>query len=119
MSEGSSATAWSSRPRAAEKSPLPEQQRGQPTVVEAQELLEHQTGQELRRVELLGAVLVPVRKQDVVGGGVGDLQDPARGFARGHISYYVARFSQVRRISTEQDIHLFGLKPIKKRYVPL
>ena len=37
--------------------------RGQSAIVEAEELLEHQAGHELVLGELLGAVLVPVRRQ--------------------------------------------------------
>ena len=62
------------------------QVRGEPAVVEAQELLEHQAGQELGLGELLGAELVSVRGEGLTGGVVGNLEDPARGFARGHIS---------------------------------
>ncbi len=60
---------------------------GEPAIVEPRELLEHQAGQELVLGELLGAELVPVRGEGLTGGVVGDLEDPARGFAGGHISY--------------------------------
>jgi hypothetical protein len=63
---------------------------GEPTIVEAEELLEHQAGQELGLGELLRAEPVSMRRQGLTGRVVRDLQDPARGFARGHISYYVA-----------------------------
>ena len=77
---------------------------GEAAVVEAQELLEHQARQQLGLGKLLGAELVSVRRDSLAGSVVRDLQDSARGFARSHISYYVARFGQVRRISTEQSI---------------
>jgi hypothetical protein len=78
------------------------QVRRQPAVVEAQELLEHQAGQELGLGELLGAEPVPMRRQRLAGSVVGDLQDQARGFARNHISYYDARCTEVHGFSTEQ-----------------
>ena len=59
---------------------------GQPAVVEAGELLEHQAGQELGLGELLGAELVAVRGAGPAGRLVGDLEHPARGFARRHTS---------------------------------
>ena len=55
-------------------------------IVEAEELLEHQAGQELRLSELLGAERMPMRGEGLAGGVVGDLEHPARGFARRHIS---------------------------------
>lgn len=64
---------------------------GQAAVVEAQELLEHQAGQQLGLGELLGAVLVSVRRDGLVGG----LQDPAWGSGRRHISYYNAMCTKV------------------------
>ena len=80
---------------------------GEAAVVEAQELLEHQARQQLGLGKLLGAELVSVRRGSLAGSVVRDLQDSARGFARSHISYYVARFDQVRRISTEHVRPLF------------
>ena len=62
------------------------QVRGEPAVVEARELLEHQAGHELGLGELPGAELVPVRGEGLAGGLVGDLEGPARGFAGSHIS---------------------------------
>jgi hypothetical protein len=59
---------------------------GQPAIVEARELLEHQAGQELGPGELLGAEPVPVSGKGLTGGVVGDPQDAARGLAGGHIS---------------------------------
>ena len=59
-------------------------------------------GQQLGLGKLLGVVLVSVRRKSPAGGLVGDLKDPARGFARSHISYYMAKSGQVRGISTEQ-----------------
>jgi len=73
--------------------------RGQTAVVEVRELFEHEAGQQLGLSKLIGAVLVSVRTNSPVG----DLQDPARGFARSHISGYVARSGQVRWISTEHS----------------
>jgi hypothetical protein len=58
--------------------------RGEAAVVEAQELLEHQAGQQLVLSKLLGAELVPVRGESLTGSIVRHLQDPARGFARRH-----------------------------------
>ena len=78
------------------------QMRGQPTVVEAEELLEHQAGYKLVLGELLGAVFVAVRRQGLADSLVGDVQDPARRFARGHISYYDAMCTKFHRFSTEQ-----------------
>ena len=74
---------------------------GEAAVVESQELLEHQARQQLGLGKLLEAELVSVRRDSLASSVVRDLQDSARGFARSHISYYVARFGQVRRISTE------------------
>ena len=59
---------------------------GQPAVVEARELLEHQAGQELGLGELLGAELVRVLGQRPAGRLVGDPEHPARGFAGLHTS---------------------------------
>jgi hypothetical protein len=50
---------------------------------------------------------VPVCRESEAGAIVGDPQNTARGFARLHNSYYVARSGQVRRISTEQDASRF------------
>ena len=58
--------------------------RGEATVVEAQELLEHQAGQQLGLSKLLGAELVPVRGESLTRSIVRHLQDPARGFACRH-----------------------------------
>jgi hypothetical protein len=67
----------------------------QPAVVEAEELLEHQAGEELVLGELPGAEPMPMRRQGLAGGVVGDLEDAARRFARNHISYYDARCTEV------------------------
>jgi hypothetical protein len=75
---------------------------GQTAVIEAQELLEHQAGQQLVLSKLLGTELVSVRGESLTGSIVCDLQDPARGFARRHTLQYVARSCQVRWFSTEQ-----------------
>jgi hypothetical protein len=80
---------------------------GQAPVVEVRELFEHQAGHQLGLGKLLEAVLVTVRRKGPAGGFVSDLQYPARGFARSHISYYMARSCQVRGISTEQVALLF------------
>ena len=58
----------------------------QSAIVEAQELLEHQAGQELGLGELLGAELVSVRGQRPAGCLVGNLVHATRGFASRHIS---------------------------------
>jgi hypothetical protein len=79
----------------------------QAAVVEAREFLEHQAGQQLGLSELLRAVLVPVCRESPTGAIVGNLQNSARGFARRHISYYVAIPGQVRCISTEHISPLF------------
>ena len=50
---------------------------GQPPVVEARELLEHQAGQELRLGELLGAELVACAEL-LAGRLVGDPEHPSR-----------------------------------------
>ena len=60
--------------------------RSQPAIVEARELLEHQAGQELGLDELLGAELVPVRREGLAGRLVSDLKHPARRFAGLHNS---------------------------------
>ena len=75
----------------------------QPTVVNSEELLEHQASQQLRLRELLGAVFVAVWWQRSAGGLVRNMQNTARGFASRHITLYVARSNQVRPFSTEQD----------------
>jgi hypothetical protein len=75
---------------------------GEPAIVEARELLEHQACQELGLGELAGAVDVAVRRHRLAGRFVRDSEDPARGFAGSHISYYVERSDQVRGFSTEQ-----------------
>jgi len=49
---------------------------GGPPVVQAEQPLEHQAGEELVLSELLEALLVPRRRQRLAGGVVGDLQDP-------------------------------------------
>jgi hypothetical protein len=59
---------------------------GQPAVIEAREVLEHQAGHELGLGKLLGAELVPVRGESPAGRLVGGQEDPARGFAGSHIS---------------------------------
>ena len=56
----------------------------EPAIIEAEELLEHQAGQELGLSELLGAEPVPMRRDGLTGRVVGDLEDAARGFAQGH-----------------------------------
>src|SRR5262249_10189931 len=58
---------------------------GEASVVEAEELLEDQAGQELGLREGLGAVDVAVGRDRLPGGVVRDLEDPARRFAGGHI----------------------------------
>jgi hypothetical protein len=59
---------------------------GKPPVVQVRELFEHQAGQQLRLSELLGAEFVAMRRNGFAGGFVGDLENPARGFACLHIS---------------------------------
>ena len=83
----------------------------QPPIVNSEELLEHQASQQLRLCELLGAVLMAVRWQRSAGGLVRNLQNAARRFASRHISFYVARSSQVRAFSTEQLRPRFSPRP--------
>jgi hypothetical protein len=58
---------------------------GEATVVETQEFLEHQTSQQLGLAELLRAEEMGVRRQCSAGPFVGNLENPAWGFAGGHI----------------------------------
>ena len=59
---------------------------GEATVVEAQELLDHQATEELGLGEFLGAVDMAVVRDGLASGVVGDLEDPDWRFAGGHIS---------------------------------
>src|SRR6516162_6139287 len=72
-----------------------------PAIVESKELFEHQARKQLRLCEFLGAVLMTVCWKRLAGGLVSNLQNAARGLARLHISFYVARSRQVRSFSTE------------------
>jgi hypothetical protein len=80
------------------------QVRRQAAVVQPGELLEDQAGQELGLGELLGAGLMSMFRQRLAGGLVGDLQHPALGFTRSHISYYEALLMKVHRFSTKQGM---------------
>src|SRR5262249_13575178 len=68
--------------------------------------------------ELLRAELVPVRGEGLAGRLVGDLEDPARRFAGGHISYYEPRWTRVQTFSTEQLHPVLLLRPREHVHLP-
>ena len=78
----------------------------------AQKLLEHQAGEELRLGELLGAELVPIRRQGLAGRLSGDPQDGVRGFAGLHIP--TTRPNQTRFAGFLQSVlDFFSVHPVE------